>query len=267
MRIPQQIHQFEDLGSRVISALVLAFVGLTAVRVGGVVFAAVVSVAAAAMAWEAGRMHWPGSGPFPPAVVALLPATGLFLLLLLDDPLIGLLVVVAGTAVCVGRPSLRIMLPVLAVILTGFFGLAGLRSGHGVTPAFFLVFAVIAADVGGYAAGRLFGGPKFWVQVSPNKTWAGVLGGWVLAGCLGAGFWLAGYATILAIPSALLFSIVAQAGDLAESAVKRRAGVKDGSWLIPGHGGFIDRFDGLVFAGCLVLLLDRAGMAVIPGFG
>ncbi|MEM8788925.1 MAG: phosphatidate cytidylyltransferase [Pseudomonadota bacterium] len=112
-----------------------------------------------------------------------------------------------------------------------------------------LVTVVIAADVGGYFAGRAIGGPKLWPRISPNKTWAGMLGGLVLAVIAGGIFTLSAYVTL---PQILLLSgilaLASQAGDLLESWLKRRCGVKDSSRLIPGHGGLLDRFDGLLGA-------------------
>jgi len=120
------------------------------------------------------------------------------------------------------------------------------------------VFAVVwAADIGGYFAGRGIGGPKLWPSVSPKKTWAGAIGGLaasVAAAAIVAALdphkEVAGLALKigpLAILGAVL-SIVSQLGDLFESAVKRRFGVKDSSHLIPGHGGLMDRLDGFVAA-------------------
>jgi phosphatidate cytidylyltransferase len=116
--------------------------------------------------------------------------------------------------------------------------------------ALMLVLVVVwMSDIGGYFAGRAIGGPKLWPRVSPKKTWAGAVGGFVLslaAACgfaaLGVGKWL----PLLGLAAVL--SIVSQLGDLFESAVKRAFGVKDSSHLIPGHGGLLDRLDGYVFA-------------------
>jgi phosphatidate cytidylyltransferase len=108
----------------------------------------------------------------------------------------------------------------------------------------------VAADTFAYVGGRLIGGPKLWPSISPNKTWSGLLCGLAASAFAGAVF--AAFVSEAA-PAALAFSgfvlgLVAQAGDLAESALKRRFGVKDASSLIPGHGGFLDRVDGVVFA-------------------
>jgi phosphatidate cytidylyltransferase len=105
------------------------------------------------------------------------------------------------------------------------------------------------ADIGGYFAGRGIGGPKLWPRVSPKKTWAGAAGGFALSLAVAAFFAAFGFGKTgpLLLLGAFL-SIVSQLGDLFESAVKRRFGVKDSSHIIPGHGGLLDRLDGFVAA-------------------
>ena len=122
--------------------------------------------------------------------------------------------------------------------------------------ALMLVLLVVwATDIGGYFAGRLIGGPKLWPQVSPKKTWAGAIGGFAASLGVAAGFAAFGLGKIL--PMLLLgavLSVASQLGDLFESAVKRRFGVKDSSHIIPGHGGLLDRLDGFVAAIVLAAL-------------
>ncbi len=112
---------------------------------------------------------------------------------------------------------------------------------------------VIATDTGAYFSGRTIGGPKIAPSISPSKTWAGLFGGMLAAGLVSAGtfVWNAGEAAwspMLAIAFVIgaVLAVVAQAGDFFESWLKRRAGVKDSSNLIPGHGGVFDRVDGLL---------------------
>jgi phosphatidate cytidylyltransferase len=116
--------------------------------------------------------------------------------------------------------------------------------------ALILIFLVVwVTDIGGYFAGRGIGGPKLWPRVSPNKTWAGAVGGFAASLVVAAGFAVFGLGRtgpMLVLGAAL--SIVSQFGDLFESAVKRRFGVKDSSHIIPGHGGLLDRLDGFVAA-------------------
>jgi phosphatidate cytidylyltransferase len=124
-------------------------------------------------------------------------------------------------------------------------------------PALMLVFLVVwVTDIGGYFAGRGLGGPKLWPRISPNKTWAGALGGFAASIAVAAGFAAFGLGKtgpLLLLGSIL--SIVSQLGDLFESAVKRRFGVKDSSHIIPGHGGLLDRLDGFVAAVVLAAIL------------
>ncbi|MFC3267025.1 phosphatidate cytidylyltransferase, partial [Camelimonas abortus] len=130
-------------------------------------------------------------------------------------------------------------------------------------PALLWMFAVVwATDIGAYFAGKTFGGPKLWPAVSPGKTWSGFFGG-ALCGCLAgvlvlavwAGWSGAGWIAL----ASLVASVAGQGGDLAESALKRRAGVKDSARIIPGHGGVLDRLDAF-WAVCLLAALARAAL-------
>jgi phosphatidate cytidylyltransferase len=116
--------------------------------------------------------------------------------------------------------------------------------------ALILVLLVVwVTDIGGYFAGRGIGGPKLWPRVSPKKTWAGAIGGFAASLAVAIGFSVLGHGKVLPLlVLAAALSIAAQFGDLFESAVKRRFGVKDSSHIIPGHGGIMDRLDGFVAA-------------------
>jgi phosphatidate cytidylyltransferase len=120
-----------------------------------------------------------------------------------------------------------------------------------------ILLVVWVTDIGGYFAGRGIGGPKLWPRVSPKKTWAGAIGGFVASLLVAAGIFAfdskqTNAALLLEMGPLLLLaaglSIASQLGDLFESAVKRRFGVKDSSHIIPGHGGLLDRLDGFVAA-------------------
>lgn len=135
------------------------------------------------------------------------------------------------------------------------------RSDNGIALVIWLFVTVWATDIGAYLTGRAVGGAKLAPAISPNKTWAGFYGGIVAASLLG-GAWamFTGLAPLIVV-AAPIFSVIAQAGDLFESAMKRRAGVKDsGSWL-PGHGGLFDRLDGLLPVAILTGALVLAGLA------
>jgi len=119
----------------------------------------------------------------------------------------------------------------------------------GFAALMFVLLIVWVTDSGGYFAGRGIGGPKLWPRVSPKKTWAGAVGGFAASlavACGFAAFGLGRIGPLLLLSGAL--SVVSQLGDLFESAVKRRFGVKDSSHIIPGHGGLMDRLDGFVAA-------------------
>jgi phosphatidate cytidylyltransferase len=141
----------------------------------------------------------------------------------------------------------------LWVLIAGF-GFIWLRSVLGIQWMLWLVGVVVVTDVAGYFAGKLIGGPKFWPRVSPKKTWSGTAAGWIAAAALGV--WFAqelGFGLGLVVLSVLV-SMASQAGDVAESALKRKMGIKDSSALIPGHGGLFDRFDGMLGAAAMVLI-------------
>jgi phosphatidate cytidylyltransferase len=134
---------------------------------------------------------------------------------------------------------------------------------HGWFALVLVLLVVWASDIGGYVAGRGIGGPKLWPRVSPNKTWAGAIGGFLGSLCVALGWASAGAGKM--VPLMLLgavLSIASQLGDLFESAVKRHFGVKDSSHIIPGHGGLLDRLDGYVAAIVLAAILGlvRGGL-------
>ena len=127
--------------------------------------------------------------------------------------------------------------------------LVRLDPAKGFAALMFVLLIVWVTDSGGYFAGRGIGGPKLWPSVSPKKTWAGAVGGFAASLAVAAGFAafdLGKAGPLLMLSGAL--SVVSQLGDLFESAVKRRFGVKDSSHIIPGHGGLMDRLDGFVAA-------------------
>jgi phosphatidate cytidylyltransferase len=142
-----------------------------------------------------------------------------------------------------------------------------LAPGAGLANTLFLGLVVAATDVGAYALGRTLGGPRLAPTVSPNKTWAGAVGG-LLSGMAVGG--VAGYALQPAEPglpeaavlAAGLLAVLAIAGDLFESWMKRRCDVKDTSGLLPGHGGLLDRLDGLLAAAPVAALLS---LGAVPG--
>jgi len=137
-----------------------------------------------------------------------------------------------------GAGAVYVGLPVLALLM--------LRDWpNGLLLAFWAMALVWACDIGAYFAGRTIGGPKLMPAVSPNKTWAGLFGGVSAAAVFGLVLTMWGLPMLLALATPVL-AVLAQAGDLYESHLKRRAGVKDSGSVLPGHGGVLDRLDGLV---------------------
>lgn len=154
------------------------------------------------------------------------------------------------------------------------------EDANGASVIFYVVLVIAATDIGGYFAGKGIGGPKLAPRISPNKTWAGLIGGMILAGIAGFGFVkilsLAGgwhpdeKATtflVVTIILSVLLALVAQLGDLLESWIKRKRGAKDSGNLIPGHGGILDRVDGyltVVPLVTLITLMDKGGPFAWP---
>ncbi|WP_354291065.1 phosphatidate cytidylyltransferase [Sphingomonas sp. PvP055] len=144
--------------------------------------------------------------------------------------------------------AVYVCLPILALLLIR-------GQGDGILLTVWALALVWACDIGAYFAGRTIGGPKLAPKVSPNKTWAGLAGGVVLA-TIFAGILQARYGLPLRLTVATPFlAVLAQGGDLYESWLKRRAGVKDSGTLLPGHGGVLDRLDGLVPVAPIAALL------------
>jgi len=240
---------FSDLTTRTLSAIVMLVVAGFALWQGGAAFQYLLIIAAGLMAWEISHMHdkrnWLSivSGVFVAGFVYIsffpigLSPTALTALKLLPClALAGLHTDKARFTVFAG----------LLIFMAATTDLGNFRIEQGFSLTIWLLLCIIASDVGGYFAGKMFGGPKLWARISPKKTWSGTIGGWALAALVGLCFVIFDEQTWILIPASVLVSIAAQAGDLVESAVKRRAGVKDSSNLIPGHGGLLDRFDGVL---------------------
>ena len=251
---PAPAGRWADLRTRILSAIVMVAVGAVEIWLGGTAFAALVIVLTGVMIWELAGMTAPWKQASP-MVLAVLASVSLVLAIVLHGKLSALFLII---------PSLIFLLTprrdqrlaggyALAIMLAGY-GLVALREAGGTTAILWLVAVVVASDVLGYFAGRMLGGPKFWPAISPKKTWSGTVAGWVGAALVGVCFALAGSSWLL-VPLSAVVAFAGQMGDILESWVKRRAGVKDASNLIPGHGGVLDRFDALIGAVVVVMLL------------
>lgn len=257
---------FADLRLRALTGAALALVAGAAVWAGGWALAGLAAAAAGAMVWELRRMS---AGRFDAAgALMAVGAAGACLLtqaLMLRWGLGFAAVCLIGAAVMVRREDGFARLALLAggaYVAVASAALVGLRHdpAYGMQALVWVALTVVATDVGAYFAGRLIGGPKLWPAVSPGKTWSGLAGGVVAAAAAGAAFSALTTGTLVEEVAAVsaVMAVLAQAGDLGESALKRRAGVKDSSNLIPGHGGVLDRMDGLLAAGLVAALATFA---------
>ncbi|MBM2576656.1 phosphatidate cytidylyltransferase [Jannaschia sp. Os4] len=259
---PKVRGQFADLAPRVGTAAFLMGIGVVAVWGGTLTFALLISVCVAVMLWElatmlgAGRRSLALGGLGGGAVLAasLLPL-GIGLPLLMAVPMAGIALM---------RVHRRIFLGFAVAIVLAGVSLTVHMTDFGWRAMLWLVLVVVASDVMGYFAGRMLGGPKFWPKVSPKKTWSGTVAGWVGAAIVGVIWvvWLGGGVQLIGISVAL--AMMAQMGDIAESAVKRKMGVKDSSNLLPGHGGLFDRFDAMLGAALLLLVIESFGALPLP---
>lgn len=251
-----------DLAIRTMSGIAMIAVAVAALWLGGIAFWLLAVLAALFMMAEwsdlqgAPRKH-KRLAQYALSVPLALMAPASVILVVNDFFTLGLLAGAAFfTVIVTSRPGLALGvlycgLPALALVVLR-------RQEDGVLLTLWALALVWACDIGAYFAGRSIGGPKLAPKVSPNKTWAGLAGGVVAAGLFG---WLlhaqAGLNWQLAVATPAL-AVLAQLGDLYESALKRRAGVKDSGNILPGHGGVLDRLDGLVpvapIAALLVLL-------------
>jgi phosphatidate cytidylyltransferase len=242
---------------RIVAALVLAPAALAIAYAGGWLWAALVTVASIGLYLEwlmivdVARERWVAvAGGLALALSGLCLASGR-----IDVSLVVLALGLSASAWL--APERRLW------AAAGFFYasaaevasiLVRLDQAWGFVALILILLVVWVTDIGGFFAGRGIGGPKLWPRVSPKKTWAGAIGGFVASLIVAAGFVAVGtsnveplkFGPVLLVGAAL--SIVSQLGDLFESAVKRRFGVKDSSHLIPGHGGLMDRLDGFVAA-------------------
>jgi phosphatidate cytidylyltransferase len=244
--------QDSNLSTRVVAALVLAPVTIVCAHVGGWLWIALVTVAAIGLFVEwlmvagmARVVRLIASG------AAALIFAGIFLAIgwiAAAASLLGLgLVVVALLAPQRRAWSGAGLLYAGAAQMSSV--LVRLDRVEGFVALTLILLVVWVTDIGGYFAGRNVGGPKLWPRVSPNKTWAGAIGGFVgslMVATIFAAFGFGKVWPMLLVGAAL--SIASQLGDLFESAVKRHFGVKDSSHIIPGHGGLMDRLDGFIAA-------------------
>jgi len=279
-----------ELTRRVLFAVIAAPASIAIIYFGDWALAIVLSVLAALAAWELFRMaRETGALPLEPAgigLAALLPiavhAQRLGIYTLSNTAIVTMVLLLFASTIWLrgptGKPLSSVSITAFGVLYAGLFSyIYALRyhdyavgAAAGTALVFLPVLLTWTTDVGAYAFGRTFGRKKLIPSISPGKTVEGAVGGLGLAiviCLLYVRFILMPYAQLgLTIQGAVLFAIVisvaAQTGDLAESLLKREAGVKDSSSIIPGHGGILDRFDSLLFVMPVAFLL--LGRLLLP---
>lgn len=265
-----------NLQLRIISAVVLAATVLCLTAIGGLPFRLLCAAMAAAMFYEWCAMSASAANRTNVPLAGIGLAAALLSVLWGNSPETSILILAAAAVVTTAHTALsgRNWWPAGGLIYAGLSGIAIAALRGSDTPGVFAIlylFAVVwATDILAYFVGRAVGGPKLAPSISPGKTQSGALGGAVgavVAAVALAGFLGAGNMVELAL-IALVLSIVSQLGDLFESWVKRRHGAKDSGSIIPGHGGVMDRVDGLVAAGMVLVLIGaiKSGLAT-PALG
>ena len=253
--------------TRLGSAAVFGPPVLLAAYMGSPIFELMIALAAGVLAWEwfslcgSGLPRIVGYTLGAVLLVAIAVVAGLGLWQAIAALAFGSVIVllVSRGAPWLSAGTIYLGLPCIALVWLRNDGSVGRNI------VFWLIVVVWAADTGAYVAGRLIGGPRLAPGISPNKTWAGLAGGIGLAAATSAGFaGVSGQPHVFA-PALVgaVMGLTAQAGDLAESWMKRKFGVKDTSALIPGHGGLLDRVDGLlmvVLAVALIVAADKGAL-------
>jgi phosphatidate cytidylyltransferase len=255
--------RFTNLQLRLMTAAVGLPLLVGAILAGGWLFAAVAAIAAAAAGLEFGHGWLFPRSRFPEVLPNLLifAAPGVMVLgTHADARFVPAGLVLAGLAAAAGyaptnrfgpRKPWRVLagsMVYVGLLVSAFVLLRGVEGGRD----WFLagVLGTFAVDTGAYAIGRTFGRHRMAPRISPKKTWEGAAGGYVAGAAAFIGLnalFDTGVSALTVLPFALAMPVLAQAGDLLESGMKRRMGVKDASGLLPGHGGFLDRLDSLVF--------------------
>ncbi len=261
-----------ELRRRFVSTLILAPLALAAIYLGTPVFEIILTIAAILMVWEWDRLC--GDQRFGLSgwtmVLAILVA-GIAAWARRFDIVTLALVLGAGAAYAAATASQRNHPAWISAgpIVIGFpcAALAWLRGlpADGLATAFWLIGSIWVTDIVAFVTGRMIGGKRLASRISPQKTWSGLIGAVIGSALWGivCGFWFGAVNPALFALLGGCMAIVAQSGDLAISFVKRRFGAKDASNLIPGHGGVLDRLDGMLTAAPLLVglvLLSEGGI-------
>lgn len=246
-----QLRSPSDLAKRIVYGGLLAAIAFGLLWAGALPFALLILIISLVMAWEWGRVVRGTDQDITMLVHGIGVTVAIALASVGYAALGAAVIVIAAIIVALLQFGGRSVLSTLGVLYTGVpaVTLLWLRSQdpNGFYAVLFLFLIVWSTDTLAYLGGRLIGGPKLAVSISPKKTWAGFVVGVAAAAVAGwmFGQWIGAPSATLAVLATVL-AIISQLGDLAESALKRRFDIKDSSQLIPGHGGFLDRLDSLV---------------------
>ena len=241
-----------DLKARFLTALILGPIVLVALVWGGIPFALILGLVAGLHNWEWNTVFHRG----PDWLIYISPALVVATTLSFAFAGIDAAIICGAIGFFICLFSNRLLKPVAAAgfLYSTLWALCAIGFRHsetyGLIAVLFITFLVWGFDIAGYFFGKAIGGPKLLPAISPKKTWAGFLGGLATAGfvCLGLGLYYPEINPLAIVLVGLAIALAAQVGDLFESAVKRYVNVKDSSHLLPGHGGMMDRIDGLIAA-------------------
>ncbi len=245
-----------DFWKRTVTSLVLAPLVIGCIVLEFPYYSLLLLAIGAMLSWEWSSMVASGKKAVYASIYTLAMATTVMLQSLLGILLMLVLSMIVVWVKARGEKHRKLLLLGVPYISLGVGSLMILMLMFSWPAVLWLLFVVWAVDVGGYLVGCSIKGPKLAPKISPNKTWSGLFGGVCLAALVGYGL-----AYCLKLPDCWVYAVIAavlaifeQIGDLIESAIKRRVGVKDSSDIIPGHGGVFDRVDGLIFAAMVFLL-------------